>query len=77
MKVSVNNLSRIANDYIMQVIAPKMPNNYMKFGLAFAANYVGSSFINQQLAKCRILPFSQMTDFGNKTRSFAKIYSAY
>lgn len=51
MKVSVNNLSRIANDYIMQVIVPKMPNNYMKFGLAFAANYVGSSFVNQQLAK--------------------------
>lgn len=51
MKISINNLYKVANDYIVQIIVPKMPNNYIKFGLAFTANYIGSNFVNQHLSK--------------------------
>lgn len=51
MKITTDKLYNIANDYIVQIIIPKMPNNYLKFGLAFASNYIGSNFINKQLEK--------------------------
>lgn len=51
MKITTDKLYHIANDYIVQIIIPKMPNNYLKFGLAFASNYIGSNFINNQLEK--------------------------
>lgn len=47
MNVSVNDLHRVINDYLVQVIIPKLPNDMYKFGLSFAANYISEQTLSQ------------------------------
>lgn len=55
MKVNINKFHSILNDYLVQVIVPKLPNNYLKFGLAFTANYLSNSLVINEINKYKDL----------------------
>lgn len=51
MQVAVSDLHRIINDYLVQVIVPKLPNDLYKFGLSFGANYLSEQALNNILGQ--------------------------
>lgn len=50
MKIQTTTLHQILHDYMVQVIVPKLPNNFLQFGVAFASSYISSNLLNQYLA---------------------------
>lgn len=50
MKIQTTALHQILRDYMVQIIVPKLPNNFLQFGVAFASSYISSNLLNQYLA---------------------------
>lgn len=50
MKIQTTTLHQILHDYMVQIIVPKLPNNFLQFGVAFASSYISSNLLNQYLA---------------------------
>lgn len=51
MQISISDLHKVLNDFLIRVIVPKLPNDFYKFGLSFAANYISEQTISQIFSK--------------------------
>lgn len=49
MKIAVQDLHRVINDYLVQVIAPKIKNEVFKYSLSFGASYLSEQTLNNML----------------------------
>lgn len=51
MKVAITDLHRIVNEYLIQVIVPKLPNDTYKFGVSLLSNYITEAALNNLFGK--------------------------